>query len=385
MTVSYAIDPWDPGYGVAFGEELDGGALEESTAELDLDLEMPSAQWRPVDPDPATVLPGMVLFADGVRRIDARVWVHGTRPQPVPGIAASFAAGLVSCDGAARISDVMVERGLFTAAAEATGITAGRVSYPARLAAGAAFEQLSLALQQRLTRAEVQLALTYRAQNPAADDLLVIDGPLRGRTHLDRAVGYIKSHHASYLPPEQAAVVSALRPGQRTPAFTMGTSWRRTSWYLQLPRTAGVPWSGVVRLECSADLPLAEVTRLGDLTARVLPPLASVPHKDPLAPQNLVPIGGLERELRHRLGGLPLRTSSRRTSSLPSAFSWQIRSIVTHEIFTRSSGTVGANLSPARLQGTSSNRYPVSHGSEETAFRAGQGTPPGHQRQPAAA
>ena len=31
--------------------------------------------------------------------------------------------------------------------------------------------------------------------------------------------------------------------------------------------------------------------QVGDLTARVLPPLASVPHKDPRAPQNLVPIG----------------------------------------------------------------------------------------------
>jgi hypothetical protein len=300
--VSFTVDPWDPGYGVAFGEELDGGALEESTAELSLDLEVPAAQWRPVDPDPALVLPETVLFLDGVRRIDARVWVHGTRPQPVPGIAASFAAGLVSCDGAARIAAVMVERGLFTAAAEATGIAAGRVAYPARLAAGPAFDQLSLALQQRLTSAEVQLAVTYRTENPDADDLLVIDGPLRGRTHLARAVGYIKTHHASYLPPEQAAVVSALRPGQRTPAFTMGTSWRRTSWYLQLPHTAGVPWSGVVRLECSADLPLAEVTRLAGLTARLLPPLASVPHKDPRAPQNLVPIGGLEHDLRHRLG-----------------------------------------------------------------------------------
>ena len=215
------------------------------------------------------------------------------------------------------ISDVAVERGLFTAAAEATGITAGRASYPARLAAGPAFEQLSLALQQRLTRAEVDLALAYRAQNPAADDLLVIDGPLRGRTHLDRAVGYIKTHHASYLPPEQAAVVSALRPGQRTPAFTMGTSWRRTSWYLQLPRTSGVPWSGVVRLECSADLPLAEVTRLGDLTARLLPPLASAPHKDPRAPQNLVPIGGLERQLRHRLGDQHILYRALRAAAMP--------------------------------------------------------------------
>ena len=40
--VSYTIDPWDPGYGVAFSEELDGGALEESSAELNLDLETPS-------------------------------------------------------------------------------------------------------------------------------------------------------------------------------------------------------------------------------------------------------------------------------------------------------------------------------------------------------
>jgi hypothetical protein len=300
--VRFTVDPWDPGYGVAFGEELDGGALEESSAELNLDLEMPAAQWRPVDPDPVLIVPSTVLFLDGVRRIDARVWVHGSKPQPVPGIAASYAAGLVSCDGAARIADVTVERGLFTAAAEATGITAGRASYPARLAEGPAFDQLSLALQQRLTSAEVKLSLSYRAQNPATDDLLIIDGPLRGRTHLDRAVGYIKTHHIAYLAAEQADVVGALRPGQRTPAFTMGTSWRRTSWYLQLPRTTGVPWSGVVRLECSADLPLAEVTRLADLTARLLPPLASMPHKDPRAPQNLVPIGGLERELRHRLG-----------------------------------------------------------------------------------
>jgi hypothetical protein len=315
--VSYTVDPWDPGYGVAFSEELDGGALEESSAELNLDLEMPADQWRPVDPDAAVALPGMVLFLDGVRRIDARVWVHGTRPQPVPGIAASFGAGLVSCDGAARVADVVVERGLFTAAAEATGITAGRISYPARLAAGPAFDQLSLALQQRLTSAEVQLAVTYRTQHPDVDDLLVIDGPLRGRTHLDRAVGYIKTHHASYLPPEQAAVVSALRPGQRTPAFTMGTSWRRTSWYLQLPGTSGVPWSGVVRLECSADLPVPEVTRLGYLTARLLPPLASAPYKDPRAPQNLVPIGGLERELRHRLGDQQVLYRALRVAAMP--------------------------------------------------------------------
>ena len=39
--VRFTVDPWDPGYGVAFGEELDGGALEETSAELNLDLELP--------------------------------------------------------------------------------------------------------------------------------------------------------------------------------------------------------------------------------------------------------------------------------------------------------------------------------------------------------
>jgi hypothetical protein len=82
----------------------------------------------------------------------------------------------------------------------------------------------------------------------------------------------------------------------------MGTSWRRNSWYLRLPGRSAAPWAGVVRLECSADVPLPEVRRLASLSALLLPPLASSPHKEPRAPQNLVPIGGLERELRRRLG-----------------------------------------------------------------------------------
>lgn len=327
LPVSFTVDPWDPGYGMAVSEDLDGGALQDSSAELILDLELPAGQWRPVDPGLAAALPATVLFLDGVRRIDARVWVHGQSPQPAPGIAASFAAGLVTCDGAARVAEVVVERGLFTTAPEATDLVTRHARYPARLASasgradgsgGGAVngpDPLSLALQQRLTDAEVQLAHVFRARHQASDDLLVVDGPLRGRTHLDRTVGYIKTHHASYLPAAQAAVVGALLPGQRTPVFTMGTSWRRNSWYLALPGSHSAPWSGVVRLECSADLPAAQATALADLTARLLPPLASSPHKDPRAPQNLVPIGGLERELRRRLGDQQLLYRSLRAAA----------------------------------------------------------------------
>jgi hypothetical protein len=300
--VTFSVDPWDPSYGVAFGEEMTGDPLHESTAELNLDLEVPADRWQPLTADGGEPVPSTILFLDGVRRIDARVWLHAGDAQPAPGIAASYAAGLVCLNGIARISDVTVERGLFTAAAEATDIDSRHARYVARKAAGPGMDQLSLALQQHLSETEIQLALLFRAAHPHAGDLLFVDGPLRGRSHLDRTIGYIKTHHTTYLPPAQAAIVGALRPGQRTPAFTMGTSWRRSSWYLRLPGPAAAPWAGVVRLECSADLPLPEVRRLASLSAVLLPPLASSPHKDPRAPQNLVPIGGLERELRRRLG-----------------------------------------------------------------------------------
>jgi hypothetical protein len=299
--VSFSVDPWDPSYGVAFGDEMTG-ELAESTAELNLDLEVPADRWEPMTADDDDPVPATILFLDGVRRIDARVWLNAGDAQPAPGIAASYAAGLVCLNGTARISDVTVERGLFTAAAEATDIDSRHARYVARKAAGPGMDQLSLALQQHLSETEIQLALLFRAAHPDAGDLLFVDGPLRGRSHLDRTIGYIKTHHTTYLPPPQAAVVGALRPGQRTPAFVMGTSWRRNSWYLRLPGPNAAPWAGVVRLECSADLPLPEVRRLASLSARLLPPLASSAHKDPRAPQNLVPIGGLERELRRRLG-----------------------------------------------------------------------------------
>ena len=49
--------------------------------------------------------------------------------------------------------------------------------------------------------------------------------------------------------------------------------------------------------------------------------------------------------------GLPLRTSSSRTPSL-STFSWQIRSRVTHDMFTRSSGSVRPTYPRSELGGT---------------------------------
>ena len=292
---TYTVDPWDPGYGVARGDEPAGS---ESSARLELDLELKAADWKPVDPQ-VVPLPGSVLFLDGVQRIDARVWRHGDEPEPTPGVLASVAVGLVRCDGAAEILDVKVDRGLFAEAGE--DLVTRHATYAFHHAPGG-LDKLTLGVNRRMSELEVTLANAWREHSGVEDDLLVVDGPLRGRTHLARTVGYVKTHQKSYLQPAQAVVIADLAPGQRSPVFGMGTSWERKSWYLRLPGSSRAPWSAIVRLECSADLSTPDATTLADITARVLPRLASVPHKDPRAPQNLVPIGGLERQLRHRLG-----------------------------------------------------------------------------------
>ncbi|MFD0474757.1 hypothetical protein ACFQ0B_45815 [Nonomuraea thailandensis] len=221
----------------------------------------------------------------------------------MPGIAASCAAGIVRCVPGAPAEPVAVEvsRSLFSASPYASDIMTTAGGYRARRAPRSGMDDLVLALQSHLAQLEVDLAIRHRAEADD-DDLLLVDGPLRGRTHLPRTVGYIKTHHTAYLPAPQAATVSRLRPGSRTPVFLMGTSWRRHAWYVRLPAPSGMPWAGVVRCEASADLGLDALVRLADSVTHALPPLAGVDYKDPRAPQNLVPIGGLERVLRHRLG-----------------------------------------------------------------------------------
>ena len=186
---------------------------------------------------------------------------------------------------------------MFSTAATAADIVTRHATYPARMAGSNDIAALMLAVHERMT--DVEVGIAGRVDGA---DLVVIDGPLRARTHIDHAVGFIKSHAVRYLPEELHRVVGALAAGQRTPVFTVASTWSRHSWYLRLPGPSGSPWSGIARCECSPDLAPAAAIELANMTAAVLPRFASEPHKDTRAPQNLYPIGGLERELRHRLG-----------------------------------------------------------------------------------
>ena len=339
----FFVDAWDVSYGTALAvAEAD---LPASAARVETNVETPADQWAPIPVSSGVAHPSAVLFVDGVRRIDARVWIddapaagNGTPPAPLAAgvaatasmaVCASYAAGVVCCCGhpgrrQAHLLAAEIRRGLFTTATHATSIQTWAGTYRARHTIGRdavpPAMTLSNAIQQDLADAEAITAGAARAAlgTPAehagspprgldggVDDLLVIDGPLHKLTHLPRTMGLIKTHRAGYLPPELNQVVASLAAGQRTPVFLMGTTWERHAWYLRLPSTPDVPrapWAGVVRCEAAADLSRAQVTALASLSQTVLCRYASVAYKDSRAPQNLVPIAGLENALRHRLG-----------------------------------------------------------------------------------
>ena len=312
----FAVEAWAPEY----GSPNEAGAMAETEVPVDLAVERPVADWAPITPSPGPAEPPVVVFVDGVRRVEARVWVTGDDGDAHPGICASYAAGAVRCDERATVLATEVERGLFCRSSGAASITTRSGTYGLRATAADDPDTLAIALQGAM--AELEAKVSAAAVVPG--QLLVLDGPLGARRALPGAVGYVKTHHVTYLPVELRAVVARLAAGERTPVFAMGDRFPRHSWYLRLPGEVEHAWAGVVRCEAAADVALAEVLEVADRVTRLLPRFASGPHKEPRAPQNLYPIAGLERELRRRLGDprllqRSLREAARRSRPEPAA------------------------------------------------------------------
>jgi hypothetical protein len=299
------VDQWSPAYGSPFEQDDAAGPSAESSAQVDTQVEVPDEAWQAKDPPGDVRAPDVVLLVDGVRRIDATLWTDEGDGVSHPGLAASYAAGVVRCDlrsGRADLVDWQVDRGLFTTSPAATDVSAGQVRYRARQVNVSDPSKLAIAVQAPLTELEVAVSTRVRESTEDDADLLVVDGPLRKRRGLARTVGYIKTQRGNYLSAAHTAVVTGLRAGQRSPVFKVGTAWGGYSWYLRLPGRGGAPWAGMVRVECSTELSKQEAIHLADLSTVTLPRFASTAYKDPRAPQNLIPIAGLERRLRGLLG-----------------------------------------------------------------------------------
>lgn len=301
----FTVESWDSEYGAP-----SEAAPADATGSVDTTVEVRDPEdWRPLLPEVGSV--GDVLFVDGVRRVDATLWIEQPPDFPGFGLAATYAAGAVRCNGTATLEQAEVERGLFISSS-AEDIDTAVGTYQVKSTKGATSEELWLGIQQRM--GDLEAAVARKTGEP---ELLVVDGPLSHVRDLANAVGYIKTHKVQYLPLELRHLLTSLPVGHRTPIFLTSASWSRFSWYLRLANHSG-PAGGLVRCEIDADQPAAGAVQVAARVSATLPRFASAAHKDPRAPQNLYPIGGLERELRRRLGDKEMAVRALRRASVQS-------------------------------------------------------------------
>ena len=313
----FAIDAWAPEYGQPADEAM-RSPLDPTSGAVEVAAEVPVDDWAPLAPPAGAAADGPVLFVDGVRRVDARVWVTGDDGITRMGICATWAAGVVECNGRATIAAAEVRRGMFCPGNGLEPIRTRHGDYVPHPVDGDDPDRLSLALQGCMATLEGRVAAEACGADSGAA-LVVLDGPLRDRAAIPGAIGYVKTHHVAYLPAAVHAVVGDLGAGQRTPLFAHGAPFTRWSCYLRLPGPKTHPWAGVVRLELAGDHQMADAAALADRAAATLPRFASAPHKDTRAPQNLHPIAGLERELRRRSGDPALLQRALRAAANPAA------------------------------------------------------------------
>ena len=289
----FAVESWSPEYGAS----SDDAVLVESDVVVDAWVERSVDRWEPIVPEAGEAAPESMLFIDGVRRVESVVWITGEDGSTNQGICASYAAGAVRCNGSAQVVEAEVRRGLFCPVKDAETIETRHGLFVLHPVANDEPLNLSLALQQKMGDLEGRVA----AQAGGAE-VVIVDGPLKVGQDKPGFVGFVKTHRRSYGEAIVQQTVARLGCGERTPLLLIDARRPRYSWYQRLPCEITHGWAGIVRLETPTGQPHDVVVRLANQLTATLPRFSSVPHKDPRAPQNLVPIGGLERELRHRLG-----------------------------------------------------------------------------------
>jgi len=313
------LDPRPPTYDSIAEASLG----EQSRATVVDDVE--AADWQPIAP-PAPAAAPRLAFVDGVQRLERRISAVG-EGWPIPGALVSYAAGAVLCDAEPPLRHIKVERRIILtrgAAPAAVRLEAqnGPVVYLPASSSGEDAEGIGQALGDLRANLEAEVV---RALLADACELIVVDGRLPG-VRQGPVVGLIKTLQGLYIErPEQVACLEALRTGERSPVFIIEKQRARYySWFVCL-RTPGrfeIPLSGLARLEMDHNTPKAEALRTADVTAAVLPAYASTPSRDDRAPQNLLPVGQLERELRRRQGDVEYLTRLMMTAFAKEELTW---------------------------------------------------------------
>jgi len=306
------VEGWAPEYGSPL--QTDESLADEDRVDENVEV---SGPWSPVPGTDDGV--ESVAFVDGVRRVDAMLTLEDEDGPPVAGICGTYAVGSVLWDRtipASEVTHAVVDRvAIFSSGkAEPMPPVSTQLSYRTESIAGSDPSGLIQSLHGQMRKAEATLS-----EDLAKGGVFVIaDGPINDLSATEK-VGFIKTHRRPYLSDDRIGIVGALRAGERTPLFLIGAggAYPRYSWYFRLADIDhGHAWSGIARAEVSSHLDLGTAQRMADRVTAVVPGVASEPHIDPRAPQNLVPIAALERELRRRMGDPAFVYRELRTATL---------------------------------------------------------------------
>jgi hypothetical protein len=303
----FRLDAWASDY-VGSVDLEDGDETETFTVGIDTDVE--TTDWsQPIVAPASSTRPRRIVFVDGVQRTE--VWGR------IETAAGSFDAALASAAVGAAVSynehaDISYDQPnvhrIYAIAGPLTlppyEIACGRISL--RFEPEPIAERGRMGVSHAIGNRRADLERRFAESLVDQDALVVLDGRLSFEPGpIYQVVGMAKTMHRNYLEgyPE-ASLLTQLGACERTPVFRIRYGeTTRYSWYLRLPFTRPIHHSlaGIVRLE-TPEIGEEAAVRLAHLTAFYLPAFASRPEHDPRAPQNLIPIGALEKRLRHEMG-----------------------------------------------------------------------------------
>lgn len=324
-------DSWEPDYQSA----MHLGA-EPSKETIAVNLELAPQSWQPITPalllqqslvqarQSALAALGDLVFIDGVLRMHQRFILAQGQSYQYAGLGTAVVGAMRLRPGQplsmpSALFTPRVRRCLLinqdfgpTEPSLIPGIPFAFESYgfkvdPELSAEASQLPDRALLAAMRATEKDYLEALVSECDSQQAPFTLIVDGPLQKQSTRSAlpVVGFVKTLHTQYLPPEQQAILPRLQAGQRSPLFQIGD--KQVSWYLRLAQVDGLDHalSGIVRLEVISHRIQAEIPRiqaLADHLALVLPQLVLGRHEDPRSPQNLLPIHTLEKQLKHCLG-----------------------------------------------------------------------------------
>ncbi len=320
------LEPWNISYDAPVSinpEEI------PTSDKVNTEVEFTNSEWQPIRLAIAPELPNQILFIDGRLRLDAKFL--GRRDDEILyGAFATIAVGAVLVDrtiSRAKCVATEVRRIIALGGNLAAPVTVvpcpmsgrGDLKYdycltssnnepdtPSQLVQGAMLdEELRVANQISLDKELIQ-----------ENTLIVRDGPLLYRVYQTPydTIGYVKTMGKAYLKGENAQVMRSLKVGERTPIFRISNSnGSNLSWYLRsgsndlnYKRLGYHDLHGIIRIDLDAIVPLERAKAIADQSTYLIPYYASHPTRDPRAPQNLTPVGALEKELGRRMGNREL-------------------------------------------------------------------------------